>query len=144
FARKYRVTCSVCHTTAPSLNDFGERFAANGFQFVVGEPPTDTITTGDDLLRLLERINFAFRFDSYAVARSARPSSGPSVDLQFPYGIKLLSGGAISDRISYYLYFFLSERGEVAGLEDAYLQFTDIGGSGVNLMMGQFQASDPL
>src|SRR5690554_5963527 len=144
FARKYRVTCSVCHTTVPSLNDFGERFASNGFEFMPGETPQDTIATGDELLRLLERINFAFRVDSYVNSRSARRAGGPSVDMQFPYGIKLLTGGPIANRVSYYMYFFMSERGEVAGLEDAYLQFTDIGGSGVSVMVGQFQASDPL
>jgi hypothetical protein len=42
------------------------------------------------------------------------------------------------------MYFFLSERGEVAGLEDAYIQFTDIGSSGVSLIAGQFQVSDPM
>jgi hypothetical protein len=36
------------------------------------------------------------------------------------------------------------ERGEVAGLEDAYLQFTDVAGTGVALLAGQFQVSDPL
>lgn len=144
FARKYRVTCSVCHTTVPSLNEFGETFAGNGFEFVPGEPPRDTIPTGDQLLRLLERINFAFRFDSYVQTQTARRGDGPSVDMQFPYGIKLLSGGPIAEKISYYMYFFMSERGEVVGLEDAYLQFTDLGGSGVSLMVGQFQASDPL
>jgi hypothetical protein len=36
------------------------------------------------------------------------------------------------------------ERGEVVGLEDAYLQFNDLGGSGVNLVFGQFQVCDPL
>jgi hypothetical protein len=68
----------------------------------------------------------------------------PSIDLQMPYNLKLLSGGALARRISYYLYFFMSERGEVAGLEDAYIQFTDIGNSGVSLIAGQFQVSDPL
>jgi len=58
--------------------------------------------------------------------------------------VKVLSGGQIAPRISYYLYFFMSERGEVAGLEDAYVQFTDVGGSGVNVLAGQFQVSDPL
>jgi hypothetical protein len=42
------------------------------------------------------------------------------------------------------MYFFMAERGEIAGLEDAYLQFTDLGGSGVNLIAGQFQVADPL
>lgn len=144
FARKYRVTCSVCHTTVPALNSFGETFAANGFEFVPGEPPRDTINTGDQLLRLLERINFAFRVDSYASSQTGRRGGGPAIDMQFPYGVKLLSGGPIGERISYYMYFYMSERGEVAGLEDAYLQFTDVGRSGISLMVGQFQSSDPL
>jgi len=42
------------------------------------------------------------------------------------------------------MYFLLSERGEVAGLEDAYVQFTDVAGTGVALLLGQFQVSDPL
>lgn len=32
----------------------------------------------------------------------------------------------------------------MAGLEDAYVQFTDVGGSGVSVIAGQFQVSDPL
>ena len=144
FARKYRVSCSLCHTAAPRLNAFGEQFAGNGFEFVPGEPARDTIATGDALLRLLAGINFAVRFDAYAQAQTSRSEGRPSFDLQTPYGIKLLSGGPIADRVSYYMYFYLSERGEVAGLEDAYVQFTDVARSGVSLLVGQFQSSDPL
>jgi len=32
FARKYRVTCTVCHTRPPRLNTYGERFLENGYQ----------------------------------------------------------------------------------------------------------------
>jgi hypothetical protein len=144
FARKYNVSCNLCHDPAPRLNAFGEQFAANGFEFVPAEPPRDTVGTGDDLLRLLRRIDIAFRFDAYASVAEPIARDGAGVDLQTPYAIKVLSGGPIADRISYYLYFFLSERGEVAGLEDAYLQFTDIAGSGVSVIAGQFQVSDPL
>ena len=110
----------------------------------VGEAPRDTIDTGDSLLTLLRRIDLAFRLDAYVSASEPIGSDATRVDLQTPYNIKVLTGGPIADRISYYMYFFMSERGEVAGLEDAYIQFTDLGGSGVNLMVGQFQASDPL
>jgi hypothetical protein len=144
FARKYNVSCNLCHNPAPRLNAFGEQFAANGFEFVPGEEPRDTIDTGDEMLRLLRSIDLAFRFDAYATVGRPIGREGTATDLQTPYNIKLLSGGPIADRISYYLYFFLSERGEVAGLEDAYLQFTDIGGSGVAVIAGQFQVSDPL
>jgi hypothetical protein len=144
FARKYNVSCNLCHDPAPRLNAFGEQFAVNGFEFVPAEPPRDTLQTGDDLLRLLRRIDIAFRFDAYATVAEPLGRDGTAMDLQTPYNIKVLSGGPIADRISYYLYFFLSERGEVAGLEDAYLQFTDIAGSGVSVIAGQFQVSDPL
>jgi hypothetical protein len=144
FARKYGVSCSLCHAPAPRLNAFGEQFAAQGFEVQPGEPARDTIETGDGLLRLLRRIDFALRLDLFANVIAPVRAADPDIDLQLPYNIKLLSGGVLAERISYYMYFFLSERGEVAGLEDAYIQFTDIGGSGISVMAGQFQVSDPL
>lgn len=33
FARKYGASCSLCHAPFPRLTAFGERFAANGFEF---------------------------------------------------------------------------------------------------------------
>ena len=144
FARKYRVSCLQCHAPVPRLNAFGEAFAANGFEFAVGEPPRDTAATGDPLLRLQNDLPLAIRFDAYVRAQT-NPSGGQNaIDFQAPWVIKLLSGGQVADKISYYMYFLLSERGEVAGLEDAYVQFTDVAGSGVAVIAGQFQVSDPL
>ncbi|HEX6308167.1 MAG TPA: hypothetical protein VFZ69_08270 [Longimicrobiales bacterium] len=144
FARKYNVSCSMCHAPVPRLNAFGEQFAANGFEFAAGEEPRDTIDTGDPLLRLLRRIDFAVRMDLFANLTAPIRNDATDIDLQTPYNIKLLTGGVLADGISFYMYFFLSERGEVAGLEDAYVQFTDIGGSGISAIVGQFQVSDPL
>ena len=144
FARKYKLSCSVCHDPFPRLTAFGETFAGNGFEMVVDEPPRDTVETGDPLLRLVSDVPLAIRFEGFAQAISDPEAGAVSNDLSFPWGIKLLSGGPIAKRISYYLYFYLSERGEIAGLEDAYVQFTDVGGSGINVMVGQFQVSDPL
>ena len=144
FARKYRVSCMQCHSPVPRLNAFGEAFAANGFEFAVGEPPRDTVGTGDALLRLQNDLPLAIRFDSYLRAQNKPTNGQNSIDLQTPWVIKLLSGGQVADKVSYYLYFLLSERGEIGGLEDAYIQFTDVAGSGVALIVGQFQVSDPL
>lgn len=47
FARKYRVTCTLCHAPFPRLNAFGDIFAGNGFQMVRGETPLDTMFVGD-------------------------------------------------------------------------------------------------
>jgi len=144
FARKYRTTCATCHAPVPRLNAFGEQFAANGFVLAVGEPARDTIATGDPLLLLQQNVPLAVRLDAYITALSRRAAGQAAVDQQVPWVAKVLSGGSITDRISYYMYFLASERGEVAGLEDAYVQFTDIGGTGVSVVAGQFQVSDPM
>jgi len=144
FARKYGLSCSVCHSPVPRLTAAGEAFAANGFEFQVGEEPRDTVATGDPLLRLQRTLPLAIRFDAYAQALSKTSTGQVSNDLQTPWVVKLLSGGQVADKVSYYMYFLLTERGEVAGLEDAYIQFTDLAGSGVSVAVGQFQVSDPM
>jgi hypothetical protein len=144
FARKYHASCSLCHSPVPRLNAFGDQFAANGFQFAVGEAPRDTIDTGDELLVLNSSLPLAIRMEGFMQAFTNQPADATRFDLQTPYGIKLLTGGQLAENVSWYMYFFMAERGEVAGLEDAYIQFTDVLGSGVNLIAGQFQVSDPL
>ncbi|MCH7988936.1 MAG: hypothetical protein IID46_07265, partial [Planctomycetes bacterium] len=37
FSRKYRTSCITCHTVFPKLNDTGEAFRRNGYQFPSGE-----------------------------------------------------------------------------------------------------------
>jgi len=144
FARKYGVSCSMCHSPAPRLNAFGEAFAANGFEFAPGEIPRDTMNTGDPLLRLQRSLPLAVRVDAYVQSYTQSQQDATRFDLQTPWGIKLLSGGQVADKVSYYMYFYMSERGEIAGLEDAYIQFTDLAGTGASLIVGQFQVSDPL
>ncbi len=142
FARKYKVGCSLCHTHFPRLSAFGAQFAANGFAMVRGHVGPDTLATGDPWLRLQRELPLAVRVEGYLSSLTGKNAVG--TDLKTPWGIKLLSGGQIADKISYYMYFFLTERGEVAGLEDAFLQFGDVFGSGVDIIAGQFQLSDPL
>ena len=142
FARKYRVSCSMCHVAAPKLKPYGEEFAGNGFVLPDGEEPKrSTIDTGDEELLLQTDLPLAIRLDAYI---RAQDSETVDADLQVPYGLKLLSGGRITRNVSYYFYFFIYERGEVAGLEDAYLHFNNIRGSNFDVMAGQFQVSDPL
>ena len=141
FARRYKVSCQLCHNPAPKLTAFGEQFAANGFRFGPNEVPADTIATGDPLLTLLQDVPIAFRLDAYV----QEFTGGNAVtDFQTPYALKLLSGAPISKKLSYYLYAFLFERGEVGGVEDAFITWNDIGGKPVDLTVGQFQVSDPM
>jgi len=141
FARRYRVSCSLCHNVVPQLTAFGEQFAANGFRFGAGEAPTDTIDTGDPLLSLPRSLPVAVRLDLYAQAYA---NGRASTDFQTPYGIKLLSSAPISKKLSYYFYTYFNERGELGGVEDAFIYLNDIGDQPVDLVVGQFQVSDPL
>lgn len=141
FARKYDMTCKTCHAPFPKLKPFGEEFAGNGFQLIGQEPPRYLRDTGDDQLTLMREFPVAVKFEAFG---RWLPQSAKRTDLQTPYGIKLLSGGQIAKDVSYYFYFFMSERGEVAGLEDAFVAFNNVFGSELDVTVGQFQSSDPL
>jgi hypothetical protein len=141
FARKYSLSCKACHAPFPKLNPYGEEFAGNGFVIKDKPTPRDTIDTGDPILSLLRDVPIALRLEGFLAWNNANRSQ---VDFLAPYLLKFLSGGAITKDISYYFYFFLSERGEVAGIEDAFIMFNDLFGSDLDLVLGQFQISDPL
>ncbi len=141
FARRYSMTCKTCHAPFPHLKPYGEEFAANGFVIADKETPRYTIDSGDDLLSLLREVPIALRLDGFASFNNA--STG-RFQFSSPYVLKFLSGGELFKNVSYYFYFFFSEQGEVAGLEDAFLMFNDLLKTGLDLVVGQFQVSDPL
>ena len=142
FARKYQISCQVCHSPAmPRLKAFGDEFAGNGFRMTEYESPRHFIQTGDDRLSLFRELPVAIRMDGHVTYNF---DNRGSTDVAAPFVVKILSGGEISDKLSYYFYFLFSERGEIAGLEDALLVYTDFLGTGINLTMGQFAVSDPL
>ncbi len=141
FARKYKISCNTCHTVFPRLKAYGDEFAGNGFIMKEKENKRDYLTAGDDLLWLNKDFPIAARMEMFATHDQGKDVEN---DLQAPWGIKLLSGGTIYKSIGYYFYFYLSERGEVAGIEDAYIHFDNIFESNLDIMVGQFQTSDPL
>ncbi len=142
FARKYQISCQVCHSPAiPRLKPFGDTFAGNGFRLTEYESPRYFIPTGDDRLSLFRELPLAIRMDGFA---SYNFGNEKKPDFAAPFVVKILSGGEISDKLSYYFYFLFNERGSIAGLEDAFVMYHDFLGSGINLYAGQFQVSDPL
>ncbi len=48
FARKYRTSCSTCHTAAPKLNVLGEAFRLNGYRL----PENDALLRRDEAIPL--------------------------------------------------------------------------------------------
>ncbi|MEW5901616.1 MAG: hypothetical protein AB1715_09165 [Acidobacteriota bacterium] len=141
FARKYTTTCKTCHSPFPKLKPYGNDFAGDGYVIKDKEAPRYTVDTGDDFLSLLREMPFALRLEGFFTYNNADTGQW---DFTSPYILKLLSGGEITKNISYYFYFFLSERGEVAGIEDAFVIFNSLFGSELDLYVGQFQVSDPL
>ena len=142
FARKHEVSCTACHAPVPRLKPFGEEFAARGFRMPdpSQEPPRAERETGDPLLTLFREVPVAVRLEGHAAWRE---TADAETDFEMPWVGKVLSGGPLGPKISYYVYFII-EKGDVEGLEDAYLQFSRLFGSGVDLIAGQFQVSDPM
>ncbi|HEX2869553.1 MAG TPA: hypothetical protein VHO03_21090 [Ignavibacteriales bacterium] len=141
FARKYRMSCQTCHSPFPRLKAYGAEFAANGFKLEDQQAPRYFVDTGDEELSLIRDIPLAFRLEGYMTYNYYKSER---FDFSAPYLLKLLSGGELSQDISYYFYFFISERGDVAGIEDAFLMFNNLFSTDLDFYIGQFQVSDPL
>jgi hypothetical protein len=142
FARKYRQSCTTCHDPFPRLKPYGEEFAGRGFRMEPGaEPARATLDVGDDLLQLPREFPLAVRFDGFVDWARDRD---PQVDFQTPFVFKALTGGAIAEKVAYYTYFIIENGGEAMGIEDAWVQFSDVFGLPVDLVVGQFQLCDPM
>ena len=141
FSRKYSLSCKTCHAPFPSLKKYGREFAAKGYTIPDKEAPRSVIDTGDGTLTLLRELPLALRLDGFVTFNN---SNTKRIDLASPAVVKLLSGGEIAKGFSYYLYFKMSDRGRVVGLEDAFLTASNLFGTGLNLSLGQFQVTRPI
>lgn len=149
FARKYNISCTVCHAAFPKLNAFGKEFMANNYRLPNWREKT--IDTGDDQLALADTVPIAFRLQGFVQARDSEAvdvvtgeTTSAKTDFQAPYLIKMLSSAPLSEHITYYFYAIFAEKGgngEVI-VEDAWFSYDDLFGSGIGLMLGQFQVSD--
>src|SRR6056297_1591976 len=142
FARKYRLSCTTCHApAAPALKPYGDDFAGNGFRLEDEQSPRYYTETGDTKLSLIRELPVAVRLEGFVNYNLA---GNEKTDFAAPYLMKFMSGGEISEKLSYYFYFYFSERGEVAGVEDAFLMYNNLFGIDFDIALGQFQVSDPL
>lgn len=149
FARQYNLTCTTCHAAFPKLNEFGKSFQASNYRLPNWKD--NSVVTGDDMLVLAKTPPLAFRAQAYAQSRDAEAvdvGSGASTevdgDFQAPYLIKLLSSAPLSDHITYYFYAIFAEKGGNGEtlVEDAWFSHDALFGSGIGMMLGQFQVSD--
>src|SRR5690606_41010616 len=68
FARRYNLSCSVCHDAFPRLNAFGQAFADMNYR-LPNWRTSNTLELGDERLALPERPPFAVRMQAYVQAR---------------------------------------------------------------------------
>jgi hypothetical protein len=141
FARKYKLSCQTCHLPIPRLKPYGDEFAGNAFKLTDKEAPRYYVETGDEELSLIRDFPIAVRMDAHVMYNN---NSEDKSDFGVPYMLKLMSGGELANDIAYYFYFYMNERGDVAGVEDAYIMFNNLFGSELDVYIGQFQVSDPL
>lgn len=140
FARKYNMTCKTCHSPFPALKPYGNDFAGNGFQLTDQEAPRYYVDTGDPELSLIRDFPIAARLEGYVTYNKDKSEQS---DFYAPLLFKILTGGAITNDISYYVYYIL-ETGEVGKIEDAWFMFNNLFGSELDFTIGQFQVCDPL
>jgi len=134
------MSCKTCHEPFPKLKPYGNEFAGNGFQLQDKDAPRYYVDTGDDYLSLIRDVPLAIRLDGYVTYNQGN-SEQP--DFTAPISFKLLSGGAITKDVAYYIYYIL-ESGEPGKIEDAWLMFNNLFSTDLDFSIGQFQVSDPL
>ena len=140
FARKYNTTCKTCHSPFPTLKKYGDEFAGNGFQLKDKDAPRYYVNTGDDKLDLLRDFPIAARLEGYVTYNQDKSEQS---DFTTPLLFKLLTGGAITKDVAYYVYYIL-ESGEPGKIEDAWFMFNNLFNTELDFTIGQFQVCDPL
>jgi hypothetical protein len=140
FARKYNMTCKTCHSPFPKLKAYGDEFAGNGFQLKDKDAPRYYVETGDEDLSLIRDFPIAARLEGYVTYNKDKSDQS---DCYAPLLFKLMTGGAITKDVAYYVYYIL-ESGEPGKIEDAWFMFNNLFGTELDFTIGQFQVCDPL
>lgn len=138
FARKYGFNCTMCHSAFPRLNDWGQRFRANGYQLPGRENEEKTVLQGPAPVAM--RTTYGYTNESYDNASGRVDQSGFKL-----VGLDILSAGVIAPHIGYLLVFppqIAGSRGVEAQegtLEMASVTFNNLGSPWLNVRAGRFE-----
>ncbi|MGE5185971.1 MAG: hypothetical protein ACM31C_28135 [Acidobacteriota bacterium] len=158
FARKYKTSCTTCHTIFPKLNPFGEQFRRNGYRFpgidsdVVKAEPIP-LGTDEQKKQFPDAVwpatlspfpAFAFGFVGAAVVHPDNGSSDAVANNGNVFNMDQLveeghlwAAGSVDDSITYFAEMTAADGG--IELEQAALYFNDLIGPAhaVNLAVGR-------
>ncbi|MFQ5889380.1 MAG: hypothetical protein ACE5JR_04930 [Gemmatimonadota bacterium] len=138
FARKYRTSCSTCHTAAPKLNVFGEAFRLNGYRFpendklfrkdrpvpLGGEPWKDLWPRAIWPGEIPGVVPLALRVQN-DVQLTREAGSAFTWSFRFPQEIYLLAAATLGDDISVFLETEWSRERDLEVLQ-AKIEFQDL------------------
>ncbi len=143
FARKYGMSCTACHVAWPILNQVGQSFRDNGYQFGLGKD--DPVTISSAYVPFAIRSTGAYQYTRMTNQPSdAGPVTTATGGVPAP-GIDLLTGGVIAKDLSYLVVVagFLAAD-DPANVESAWARVSNIGGTGwLNLKAGKFEIDLP-
>jgi hypothetical protein len=138
FARKYGLECTNCHSAVPRLNDWGQRFRANGYRLPGRENEEKTVLEGPAPFAM--RTSFGYTSESFDDSPGAVDQAGFKLN-----GLDILSAGVIAPHISYLLVFppridvSRGVTGQEGTLEMASVVFSDLGTPWLNVRAGRFE-----
>jgi hypothetical protein len=138
FARKYGFNCTMCHSNFPRLNDFGQRYRANGYQLPGRE--TDDKTVLESPPPFAMRTTAGYTNDQFDNTPDAEDLSKFRLE-----GLDLLSGGLFGRNIGYFMIYTpeISDSSWVAGqdgaLEMANVMFSNLASTHLNARVGRFE-----
>ena len=138
FARKYGYNCTMCHSSYPRLNDYGDRYRQNGYQLPGREAEDKTILESPP--------PFAIRLSGGYTSITRKNIPGGLDTKGFVMnGVDVLSAGLLSENIGYFVALLpeIKESRGVEGqsgtLESGNVIFYNIGSPWVNVRVGRFE-----
>lgn len=138
FARKYGFSCTMCHSNAPRLNDFGTRYRANGYRLPGREKDEKTVLESPAPIAF--RTSAGYKYESFTDWDGAQNTSGFQMS-----GLDLLSAGLLGEKIGYMMIYTpqIEEsryvEGQTGALEMANVVFSGVGAPALAVRAGRFE-----
>jgi hypothetical protein len=138
FARKYGLNCTNCHSGFPRLNDWGQRFRANGYRLPGRENEEKTVLESPPPFAL--RTSHGYTHERFENGAEGTKASGFRV-----HGLDVLSAGVIAPHVSYLMVYppQLADSRGVPGqegtIEMASVVFSGLGSPWLNIRAGRFE-----
>jgi hypothetical protein len=132
FARKYGFNCTMCHSSFPRLNDWGQRYRQNGYQLPGRENEEKTILQSPAPIAF--RTSAGYNYDSTENLRHFQLN-----------GLDILSGGLLGSNIGYFMIYVpeiaasSGVAGQTGSLEMANVIFSNVATSWLNIRVGRFE-----